>query len=123
MWNTDIVSELKPQAADTLVYKHRYSGFYETELDTILKQMGAKYLIVTGCTTSVCVESTVRDAMFHDYLPVVMADCTAEPQAAEFQRSNHEASLFIIQKMFGWVSGSAEFTRALERQGSATSRA
>src|SRR3954447_21436246 len=58
-WNTDIIPELAPHADDHIVYKHRYSGFYQTELDAILKQLGITYLIVAGCTTSVCVESTV----------------------------------------------------------------
>ncbi len=65
-WNTDIVPELEPQAADVVVYKHRFSGFYQTDLDAILTKLGIKCLIVTGVTTSICVESTVRDAMFRD---------------------------------------------------------
>ena len=115
-WNTDIVSELKPQGADVVIYKHRFSGFYETDLDCILKQLGVKYLIVTGCTTSVCVESTVRDAMFRDYSCVLLADCMGEPIGNELPRSNHEASLLVIQKLFGWISDSCEFTRVLEAQ-------
>ena len=115
-WNTDIVPELKPQADDVVVYKHRYSGFYQTDLDAILKQLELKYLIVTGCTTSVCVESTVRDAMFRDYACVLLADCTAEPIGHDLPGSNHEASLLVIQTLFGWVSGSDEFIQALELQ-------
>jgi ureidoacrylate peracid hydrolase len=62
----DIVRELTPQSGDVIVYKHRFSGFYETELHETLKNLNAKHLIFTGCTTSVCVESTIRDAMFRD---------------------------------------------------------
>jgi ureidoacrylate peracid hydrolase len=112
-WNTDIVDALKPQAGDIVIYKHRFSGFYETDLDATLKQLGAKYLIVTGCTTSVCVESTIRDAMFRDYSCVLLADCAAEPIGCDFPRSNHEASLLVIQTLFGWVSESSAFVRAL----------
>ncbi|PYU19760.1 MAG: cysteine hydrolase [Acidobacteria bacterium] len=115
-WNTDVVSELKPQDGDVVIYKHRFSGFYETELDTILKQIEIRYLIVTGCTTSVCVESTVRDAMFRDYSCVMLADCMGEPIGNELPRSNHEASLLVMQTLFGWVSDSNEFTKALEAQ-------
>src|SRR5207237_3680420 len=75
-WNTDIVPELKPRNDDVVIYKHRFSGFYQTDLDGILKQLGVKYLIVTGCTTSVCVESTIRDDMFRGYVWVLVADCT-----------------------------------------------
>jgi len=112
-WNTDIIKELTPHPEDVVVYKHRFSGFYETELDATLKQLGTKYLIVTGCTTSVCVESTIRDAMFRDYSCVLLADCAAEPIGCELPRSNHEASLLVIQTLFGWVSESAAFMRAL----------
>jgi ureidoacrylate peracid hydrolase len=115
-WNTEIVPELKPQADDVIIYKHRYSGFYETELDATLKKARTKYLIVTGCTTSVCVESTVRDAMFRDYSCVVLADCTGEPVGNGLPRSNHEASLFLIQTNFGWVSDSDVLIKALEPQ-------
>ena len=111
-WNTDILPELAPASGDIVLYKHRFSGFYQTELDTILKQLGAKYLIVTGCTTSVCVESTIRDAMFRDYSCVLLEDCTAEPIGQELPRSNHDASLLLIQTMLGWVSNSEEFVRA-----------
>ena len=112
-WNTDIVPELKPQTGDIVIYKHRFSGFYQTDLDATLKKLGVKHLIVTGCTTSVCVESTVRDAMFRDYLCVLLADCMSEPVGYDLPRSNHDASLLVIQSLFGWVSSSGEFIKAL----------
>lgn len=112
-WNTDIVSELTPRPEDIVLYKFRYSGFYETELDVILKGLGITHLIVTGCTTSVCVESTIRDAMYRDYSPILLADCSAEPIGYDLPRSNHEASLLTIQTLLGWVSSSAAFTKAL----------
>ena len=114
-WNTDVVGELKPEPEDVVLYKTRYSGFYLTELDSILNRLGARYLIVTGCTTSVCVESTVRDATFRDYSCLVLADCMAEPVGHDLARSNHEASLLVIQTLFGWVSQSDEFIGAIER--------
>jgi ureidoacrylate peracid hydrolase len=117
-WNSDIVNELKPESADTVIYKTRFSGFYRTELDDTLKSLGVRYLIFTGCTTSVCVESTMRDAMFRDYSPVLLADCTAEPIGYGLPRSNYEASLLLIQMMLGWVSSSEQFIKALESSGS-----
>jgi ureidoacrylate peracid hydrolase len=123
-WGTEIVPELAPQADDIVVSKHRYSGFYQTELDTILKSLGIKYLVVTGCTTSVCVESTIRDAMFRDYHCLLLEDCTAEPVGYGLPRSNHEASLLVLQTLFGWVSSSAEFVGAVEaRQGTSAASA
>src|SRR4051812_18051322 len=112
-WNTDIVKELAPHSDDFVVYKHRFSGFFQTDLDATLKQLGVRHLIVTGCTTSVCVESTIRDAMFRDYTPVLLEDCTAEPIGHAFSRSNHTASLLTIESTLGWVSDSVRVTKAL----------
>ncbi len=122
-WGTNIVSELAPQAGDVVIYKHRFSGFYQTDLDAILKELGVRYLIITGCTTSVCVESTVRDAMFRDYACVLLTDCMAEPVGQGLPRSNHEASLLLIQALFGWVSASDEFIKGLEAQRIAVAQA
>jgi ureidoacrylate peracid hydrolase len=115
-WNTDILDELAPEADDTIVYKHRFSGFYETELHDLLQSFDVKYLIFTGCTTSVCVESTIRDAMFRDYHCLLLEDCTAEPIGDGTPRSNHDASVLLLQVFFGWVSQSSELLAALERK-------
>ncbi len=114
-WGTEIVPELSPQPQDIVVAKHRYSGFFETQLDSILRGRGIKQLIVTGCTTSVCVESTIRDAMFRDYQCCVLADCAGEPIGNANSRGNHEASLLTIELLLGWVSESKDFIDALPR--------
>ena len=107
-WNTDILSELTPKADDVVLYKTRFSGFYKTELDAILQRLGIRYLILAGCLTGVCVESTIRDAMFRDYLAVALADCTGEPN-----KDSHEAALKRIEMPFGWVSNSDNFIKGL----------
>ncbi len=112
-WGAQIIDALKPENGDIIVPKHRFSGFYETSLDTILKGLNAKYLIFTGCTTSICVESTIRDAMFRDYHCVLLEDCTAEPIGFNNSRSNHEASLLTIEVLFGWISDSKTFVEAV----------
>lgn len=112
-WNTDIIAELTPETGDVVLYKHRYSGFYATELDDVLRDLGVKTLIVTGATTSVCVESTVRDAMFRDYHCVVLEDCTAEPIAFDSARSNHEASLLVLELLFASITDSTALIDAL----------
>jgi len=112
-WDTDIVPELKPQASDIVIYKTRFSGFYQTDLDATLKKFGIKYLIVTGVTTSICVESTVRDAMFRDYLCVMLRDCMSEPIGRDLPRTNHDASLLNAEVLLGWVSDSDQFIKAL----------
>lgn len=112
-WNTDILAELAPQPNDIVLYKHRFSGFFQTELDDVLRGLGVKNLIFTGCTTNVCVDSTIRDAMFRDYCCVLLADCTGEPIGSGLARSNHDAALLAIQTLFGWVSHSDKFLGAL----------
>lgn len=108
-WNTAIITELKPEPGDVELYKHRFSGFYETELDSILREHGIRDLIFTGCTTCICVDSTLRDAMFRDYRCVLLADCSAEPIGHDQSPSNHEASLLTVQTLLGWVSDSSSF--------------
>ena len=105
-WNTDIVDELRPRPEDVVLYKHRFSGFYETELDTILRGFGIDTLLFVGATTSVCVESTLRDAMFRDFQCLLVEDCVAEPVGADLPRSNHEESLRVIQTLFGSITDS-----------------
>ena len=112
-WGTEIVGELSPHAGDVIVEKHRFSGFFETNLDAMLKALSIRHLIFTGCTTSVCVESTMRDAFFRDYLCVLLADCASEPLGDVAPRSNHDATLLVIEAMLGWVSDSARFEKAL----------
>jgi nicotinamidase-related amidase len=113
-WNTDIVPELKPQPGDDVIYKTRYSGFFETDLDARLKKFEVAHLIITGCTTSICVDSTVRDAMFRDYLCVLLADCMREPIGHGSSRSNHDASLLSAEMALGWVSDSERFLKAVQ---------
>ena len=113
-WNTDIVPALKPQPGDDVIYKTRFSGFFETDLDARLKKLGVTHLVITGCTTSICVDSTVRDAMFRDYLCVLLADCMSEPIGHGLPRSNHDASLLSTEVLLGWVSDSERFLKAVQ---------
>ena len=112
-WNTAIIDELAPAPTDSVLYKHRYSGFFETDLDDLLRRSGIDTLIFVGATTSVCVESTVRDAMFRDYHCLLVEDCMAEPIGADLPRSNHDASLLVLQVLFASVADSASLQTAL----------
>lgn len=103
-WNTQIVDELRPQADDIVIYKTRYSGFYNTTLEATLRQRSVDTIVVVGATTSVCVDSTVRDAVFRDFHCIVLEDCTDEPIAHDAQRSNHEATLLTLELLFASIS-------------------
>lgn len=110
-WDWEIVNQLKPQPGDIVVDKNRYSGFQNTELDAILRTHNIKYLIFLGIATNVCVESTLRDAYFKEYFPVLITDgCgNAGPDYTQ------EATIWNVSTLFGWVTTSTEFVNALKR--------
>jgi len=110
-WDAEIVDELKPEPGDLVVRKSRYSGFAGTNLDALLRTRGITHVVVMGVATNVCVESTVRDAFFHEYWPVVVQDATYQAGPPEIQ----EASLFNIRSFFGWVTTSHNIAQAVEQ--------
>lgn len=112
-WNTDIVEELVPLPGDYMIYKHRFSGFYHTDLEELLRSLEVRDIVFTGCTTSICVESTLRDAMFRDFRCLLLEDCTAEPIGGATARTNHEASLLAIETLLGWVTTSGALLQEL----------
>lgn len=75
-WDAEITDELAPEESEFVVDKQRYSGFYNTNLELILRDLGVDTLVIVGVTTNICVESTVRDAFFRDYKIIVLEDCT-----------------------------------------------
>lgn len=70
-----IIEELKPQKQDLIIRKSRYSGFYNTNLDKILKKLGIEELIITGLLTNVCVLYTAVDAYMRGYRVQILEDC------------------------------------------------
>jgi ureidoacrylate peracid hydrolase len=108
-WDFEIVEELKPQPGDVVVLKTRYSGFAGTTLDSVLRVRGIRYLFFVGIATNVCVESTLRDAYFQEYWPILVRDgaMQAGPPAA------HEATIFNVESFFGWTLTAAELRQAL----------
>jgi len=73
----DIYPELKPAAGEHVIKKHRYSGFFGTDLDIILREWGVDTVIISGTTTENCCHATARDAMFRNYRVVFLSDATA----------------------------------------------
>ena len=109
-WDYDLVDALRPQPGDIVLPKPRYSGFFNTQLDSLLRSYGIHHLVFTGIATNVCVESTLRDGFFLEYFGVVLEDAThqAGPPFAQ------QAALFNIETFFGWVSDVASFCHAVE---------
>jgi ureidoacrylate peracid hydrolase len=106
----EIIDELKPKPEDIIVNKHRYSGFANTELDSILGTYNIKYLLFIGLATNVCVESTLRDAYFHEYFPILVSDGCGNigPE------STQEATIWNVTEIFGWVTTCQDLVKALE---------
>jgi ureidoacrylate peracid hydrolase len=76
-WDGEIIDELKPEEGDYVVKKHRFSGFYNSQLDEVLRGLDVRTLVVAGVATNICVESTVRDAFYRDYNVFVPRETTA----------------------------------------------
>jgi nicotinamidase-related amidase len=91
----EIVEELRPEAGEIVVKKHRSSAFWGTDLAMLLRSNGVKTVVIGGCTTEGCVESTARDAMFNDFYVVIALDCVASDD-----REQHDASLLLMRHRF-----------------------
>ncbi|MGB9098721.1 pyrimidine utilization protein B [Erwinia sp.] len=109
-WDYDLVDQLIPQPGDIVLPKPRYSGFFNTSLDSMLRSRGIRHLVFTGIATNVCVESTLRDGFFLEYFGIVLEDATyqAGPLFAQ------QAAIFNIETFFGWVSDVSTFCSALQ---------
>jgi len=109
-WDWEVVEELKPQPGDLVVSKSRYSGFCSTPLDSLLRTRGIKTLFFTGIATNVCVESTLRDAFFLDYWPILLRDATMQAGPPSLQ----EATVQNVEMFLGWTLACAEFVQAVK---------
>ncbi len=91
-WGAAFAPGFEPEGDEPVVDKFRSSGFFGTNLDTILKTLGAQNVVFVGCTTEGCVDSTVRDAGFRDYVAVVPEDAVASDV-----RELHDAAMTILR--------------------------
>jgi len=108
-WDFQIVDALTPRPGELVITKPRYSGFVGTPLDAELRSRGIRTLLMAGIASNVCVESTLRDAYFHEYWPVMIEDATMQAGPPEIQR----ATVYNVTTFFGWVSTMHEVTQAL----------
>lgn len=107
-WDYELIDELQPAPQDIVIEKPRYSGFFHTQLDSILRAKGIHNLVFTGIATNVCVESTLRDGFFLEYFGVLLDDACYQAGPVEA----HEATLFNVKTFFGWVSDTQSFTES-----------
>lgn len=109
-WGAEIVEEVKPEQGDIVIEKQRYSSFPGTNLDTILRSYDIKFIAFAGIATNVCVESTLRDAYFLEYFPILISDATAAAGPPFMQ----EATEFTVKMCFGWVTTSESIIKSME---------
>ena len=106
-WGSEFYG-LAPTAQEYVLTKRRYSAFYGTELEIVLRTLGVKKLLVAGVATNVCVETTVRDACMRDLDTVVVSDCVAA-----YSQEAHDAALRNIASHFGRVVDLESATKEL----------
>jgi len=107
-WGAQVVDELKPHDGEHLVVKKGFGGFSNTPLDTILRNMDVNTCIVTGVTTCVCVSTTIRGGVEHNYRMIIVRDAVAE-----VHRDAHEAELKTMQRAFAEVKSVDEVVATL----------
>jgi len=111
-WDFELVDEIRPDPHETVISKARYSGFCGTNLDMTLRAHRINNLLLAGVNTNVCVESTLRDAYHREYFAVMVADATFQSGPPAMM----DATIFNVEKFFGWVSTVDEICRALPPQ-------
>ncbi|PVM86374.1 pyrimidine utilization protein B [Caulobacter radicis] len=107
-WDYELVDALKPKPGDIQLHKTRYSGFFNSQLDSVLRSRNIRNLVFVGIATNVCVESTLRDGFFLEYFGTVLEDATHQAGPDFVQK----AALYNIETFFGWVSTVADFKGA-----------
>lgn len=110
-WAAAVVDELAPLPEDIRVNKYRMSGFKDTELDSILRNLNVTTLLFAGVNADQCVLCTLQDANFHGYDCLLIEDCcaTTSPQYCM------DATLYNVRQCFGFVVDSEQIVKQLTR--------
>ena len=108
---SEIHRDIAPLAGEKVVSKHRYSAFYGTDLEIVLRCLGIEDLVVSGIMTNLCCESTARDAYFRDFRVFRPADGTAS-----INEEMHLASLLNLAFGFAYVAGARSIISDLKKE-------
>jgi nicotinamidase-related amidase len=108
-WSAQIVDELPPEPEDIHVAKYRMSGFRDTALDSILRNLGVTTLLFAGVNMDQCVLCTLQEANFHGYDCILLEDCAATTSPTFCA----EATVYNVRQCFGFVTGSSTILAAL----------
>lgn len=108
-WDYEIVDELVPGPDEPVIRKSRYSAFAGTSLDQYLRARRIHNLIFAGVAANVCVESTLREAYHREFFCLLLEDATHHAGPPYLR----EATLWNVERFFGWVSCNAALEVAL----------
>lgn len=111
-WDYELVEALSPQPGDIRLHKTRYSAFFNSQLDSVLRSRGIRTIVFVGIASNVCVESTLRDAFHLEYFSVMLEDATHH-LGPDYVR---DATVYNVEKFFGWVSNVADFCGSIGQQ-------
>lgn len=100
---SEIHPDIQPLPGEKVIFKHRYSAFYNTDLETILRVLKVEDIVMSGIMTNMCCESTTRDAYFRDYRVFFLADGTGS-----INEEMHLASLLNLSFGFAWITTTEE---------------
>jgi nicotinamidase-related amidase len=106
----EMVPELEPEKGEHRLYKRRYSAFYATGLDALLRELKVDTVVLTGVLTNICIQHTAADAFFRGYKVVVPTDCVNALTPGE-----QETSLAFMKRMYNaMLNDSGEAMEMLE---------
>ncbi len=117
-WGAQVVDELAVESGDITVFKHRLSGFWDNELDSVLRGMGVTTLFFAGVNTDRCVFSTLQDAGFLGYDSILLADACNTPSPAYVTKAIH----LIVRQLHGFVARSPALISAIASSPSQSSK-
>ena len=113
---SEIHRDLTPLPSEKVILKHRYSAFYNTDLETILRCLGIEDLVISGIMTNMCCESTARDAYYRDYRVFFLADGTGS-----INEEMHLASLLNLSFGFAYVTSAGRINADFQKTPNAAS--
>ena len=109
-WGYELLDDFDVRADDWIVEKARLSAFFNTNLELVLRSLNAETVLVAGVLTNQCVAATSKDAMFRDFKPIVVEECTGTTLP-----HLHEPALEMIRVGWGEVRSLEETLVDLER--------
>jgi len=108
-WGADFADGLRVEEDDLILEKIRYSAFFQTNLDTLLKTYEIKYTVIVGTATNICIEASIRDAFYLGYFPIMPMDAVT----TYAPKYTHDATIFNVKQCYGWVTTSDDLVNLL----------